>query len=288
MSAESLLFLPGPVMVAPEVLAAQQRPLMDHRGPVFAEILNRCSARLAPIFGTNCDVVLLGSSGTGGLEAAVANLISPGERWLAAPVGVFGKRLAAIAKTYGAVVEELPTDAGACMNPEAFSRRLADDRDREIRGVLLTHNETSTGVQNDLAAIAPALRAHGALSIVDSVSGLAASLMQMDAWGFDIVVSASQKALAAPPGVAMLAVSERAWATMEHATAPRWYFDLRMAREFVRKGQTPWTPPISIIYALDAALECYVNEGPVAFLQRHVQRAALVRARLQSFGFTFF
>ncbi len=288
MSAESLLFLPGPVMVAPEVLAAQHRPLIDHRGPAFAEILHRCSTRLAPIFGTTSDVVLLGSSGTGGLEAAVANLVSPGERWLAAPVGVFGKRLAAIAQRYGAIVEELPTEPGACMNPAAFAQRLTDDTHHEICGVLLTHNETSTGVQNDLAALVPALRAHGALVIVDSVSGLAASPMQMDAWGFDVVVSASQKALAAPPGVAMLAVSQRAWETMERSTAPRFYFDLRMAREFSRKGQTPWTPPISIVYALDAALERYVNEGSDAFMLRHVQRAALVRDRLEALGFTIF
>ncbi len=288
MTAESLLFLPGPVMVAPEVLAAQHRPLIDHRGPAFAEILHRCSTRLAPIFGTTSDVVLLGSSGTGGLEAAVANLVSPGERWLAAPVGVFGKRLAAIAQHYGAIVEELPTEPGACMNPTAFAQRLTDDRQHNIRGVLLTHNETSTGVQNDLAALVPALREHGALSIVDSVSGLAASPMHMDAWGFDVVVSASQKALAAPPGVAMIAVSQRAWEAMERSTSPRYYFDLRMAREFSRKGQTPWTPPISIVYALDASLDRYVNEGPDAFMARHVQRAALVRERLGALGFTIF
>ena len=285
---DPLLFLPGPVMVAPEVLAAQSRPLMDHRGPAFAEIFKRCALRMQPIFGTSQEILLLGSSGTGGLEAAIANLVSPGEHWLAAPMGIFGKRLMAIAQKYGCVVEELPTDLGSRVDPNLLAKRLAQDEDYRITGVLLTHNETSTGVQNDLAALAPALQEHGALVIVDSVSGLAASPMHMDDWGFDVVVSASQKALAAPPGVAMVAVSERAWAQMERSTAPRYYFDLLMAREFARKGQTPWTPPISIIYALDTALDLYEREGSSAFYARHVRRAAAVRERLVALGFTLF
>jgi aspartate aminotransferase-like enzyme len=152
--------------------------------------------------------------------------------------------------------------------------------------VLLTHNETSTGVQNDMAVYAPALRAHGAITLVDSVSGLGASEFRMDEWGYDVVVTASQKAFAAPPGAAMAAASERAWQRIAHARLPRFYFDLQRARDAARDGQTPWTPPISILYALDVALARYHAEGMTNAFARHARYASAVRAALERLGFT--
>jgi aspartate aminotransferase-like enzyme len=143
---------------------------------------------------------------------------------------------------------------------------------------LLTHNETSTGVQNDMAKLAPAVRNHGALSIVDSVSGLGATEFLMDEWGYDVVVSASQKVLAAPPGVAMVAVSPRAWKAIEESKTPRFYFDLLKAREFAKQGQTPWTPPVSVLFALDAALQHYHHEGAAKNWHRHAMYAQAIRA----------
>jgi aspartate aminotransferase-like enzyme len=285
---KSLLLLPGPVPVAQPVLEAMARPMINHRGSEFAHMQARIVERLRPAFGTAGDVVVLGSSGTGGLETAVVNLFSPGDILLSCPVGVFGKRLAAIAERHGCIVETVDTPPGAALDPDALQTRLSADKERRIAGILLTHNETSTGVQNDMKALAPIVRAHGALTIVDSVSGLGASEFCMDEWGYDLVVTASQKAFAAPPGVAMIAASDRAWHAVETTRTARFYFDLSKAREAARSGQTPWTPPISVLFALDVALERYHAVGMNAIFERHARYAAAVRAALEALGFTIF
>jgi aspartate aminotransferase-like enzyme len=281
---KQLLFIPGPVTCAPEVLAAMAEPLIDHRGPEFAGILGRVSAGMKPLFGTSGDVVVLGSSGSGGLEAAVASAFSPGDRVLATPVGVFGRRIASIASTYGLTVEAIETPLGHGLDPTALATRLRADSAHEIKGILLTHNETSTGVQNDMAALSAAIGSHPATVIVDSVSGLGASPFTMDVWNFDVVVTASQKALAVPPGLAMVAVSPRAWERMAAARAPRFYFDLLKAREFAKQGQTPWTPPVSLFYALETALQRYNAEGSERVYARHEGYASAIRAFAKAAG----
>ncbi len=287
---KQLLFIPGPVTVAAPVLAATGQQMIDHRGPRFHELLDSVSGRLKPIFGTlTADVLVLGGSGTGGLEAAVGNMFGPGDTLLACPVGVFGQRLVAIARTFGCTVEVLDTPWGSGVDPAALHARLAADTDKRITGILLTHNETSTGVQNELAPLAALTREHGAYVVVDSVSGLAASEFSMDDWGFDIVVTASQKALAVPPGLTMVAVAPRAWTKIAANRSPRFYFDLTKARDFAALGQTPWTPPVSILYALDAALDLYAAQGPANVWARHARYARAIRAacqalRLESFS----
>jgi aspartate aminotransferase-like enzyme len=285
---DQLLFIPGPVTVSPAVLAASARPMIDHRGPEFAAMIGAMASGMQPIFGTAGDVVFLGSSGTGGLEAAVASLFAPGERVLACPVGVFGKRLIAIARMWGLEVEEIATPPGSALDPAALAARLYADPAHTFAGVLLTHNETSTGVQNDMAALARAIGGHPALAVVDSVSGLGASEFRMDDWHFDVVVSASQKALAAPPGIAMAAVSERAWKKMGQAGNRRFYFDLAKAREFAALGQTPWTPPVSVAFALDAAIAAYHAEGAPAVWRRHAGYASAIRAGVEALGLEVF
>ena len=285
---KTLLLLPGPVPVAPPVLEAMAWPMINHRGPEFAELLARMERGMKPVFGTSGDVVFLGASGTGGLEAAVASCFSPGDRVLSCPVGVFGKRLAEIARVQGCEVEVLDTPLGAALDPAALRERLQQADARSLRGILLTHNETSTGVQNDMASIAAVTRGHDALTIVDSVSGLGASPFEMDTWGFDVVITASQKAFAAPPGVAMVAASERAWNVIESSRGTRFYFDLGKAREFARKGQTPWTPPISQFYALAVALERYHADGLEANFERLTSYARAVRAAFEVLGCTVF
>ena len=286
---KNLLFIPGPVTVPEHVLAAMSKPLIDHRGPQFAALVKAIDEGLRPIFGTReADIVLLGSSGTGGLEAAIASTFSPGDLVLAAPVGVFGKRLIAIAQTYGVNVDVLQTELGAALDPNALAEKLAQDRDRKYKGILLTHNETSTGVQNDMQRIAPIVREHGALTIVDSVSGLGATEFKMDDWGYDVVVTATQKVLAAPPGAAMVAVSPRAWKAIEAGKAPRFYFDLLKAREFARQGQTPWTPPVSVFFALEAALTHYHHEGAENVWKRHAMYAHAIRNAFEALGLRVF
>jgi aspartate aminotransferase-like enzyme len=285
---KQLLFIPGPVTCAPEILEALARPLIDHRGPEFAALLERVTHGMKPLFGTAGEVVLLGCSGTGGLEAAVASSFSPGQRLLAAPVGVFGRRLATIARTYGLHVETIETALGDAVDPGELAARLRADSEHEIAGILLTQNETSTGVQNDMAALAAAVGDHPATVIVDAVSGLGATPFWMDAWGFDVVVTASQKVLCAPPGLALVAVSDRGWERMGAANIPRVYLDLLRAREFAKDGQTPWTPPVSLAFALDAAIELYNGEGAQHVYARHDRYARAIRAFAAASGIDVF
>jgi aspartate aminotransferase-like enzyme len=285
---KQLLFIPGPVTCAPEILEALARPLIDHRGPEFAAILERVTHGMKPLFGTAADVVLLGCSGTGGLEAAVASSFSPGQRILAAPVGVFGRRFATIARTYGLQVETIETPLGDALDPAELAARLRADSAHEIAGILLTQNETSTGVQNDMAALAAAVGDHPATVIVDAVSGLGATPFWMDAWGFDVVVTASQKVLCAPPGLALVAVSERGWERMAAANIPRVYLDLVRAREFAKDGQTPWTPPVSLAFALEAAIGLYNGEGAQHVYARHDRYARAIRAFAAAAGIDVF
>ena len=281
---KNLLFIPGPVTVADAVLAAMAKPLMDHRSAPFAKILKRIESRMRPIFGTRGDVLVLSSSGTGGLETAVANMFGPDDTVLVCPIGVFGQRFIDLAKIYGCKVEVLETPWGSAVDPAALRARLKADTQKKITGILLTQNETSTGAQNDMAALAQAIRGHNAYVVVDAVSGLGASEFRMDDWGFDVVVTASQKAIAAPPGIAMVAVSERAWAKMEHNTSPRFYFDLKRARDFSALGETPWTPAVSIAYALDVALDLFEKEGDANVWRRHDRYARAIRAALEALG----
>ncbi len=285
---KQLLFIPGPVTVSEPVLAAMARPLIDHRGPEFAALLERISTGMQPIFGTSAEVVLLGNSGTGGLEAAVASVFSPRDVVLACPVGVFGKRFISIARSYGLEVEVLDTAFGHAVDAQALAARLKGKGAQRIAGILLTHNETSTGVENDMTALAEAIGDHPATVVVDSVSGLGASEFRMDEWGFDIVVTASQKALAVPPGLAMVAVGDRAWERIEAARSPRFYLDLAKAREFAKNGQTPWTPPVSIAFALDVALERYHAQGAPAAWARHDLYARAIRAAAEALGLEIF
>jgi aspartate aminotransferase-like enzyme len=285
---KQLLFIPGPVTVAEPVLAAMGKPMIDHRGPEFKELQASIVSRLKPVFGTSGDVLLLGCSGTGGLEAAMTNMFGPGEKVLVAPVGVFGNRFAEIARTWGVEVEILPTEWGRGVDAKALKARLEADTKREIKGVVLTHNETSTGVQNPMGPLADAIRAHGAYSLVDSVSGLAASEFTMDAWGFDVVVAASQKALGVPPGMAMVAVSKRAWDKMASVKSPRYYLDLKKALDFQAIGQTPCTPPVSIAYALDVALDRYAQEGPANVWARHQRNTDAIVNWAEGLGLELF
>ena len=285
---KSLLFLPGPVTVAEPVLAAMSRPLIDHRGPAFAALLGRVVSQLQPVFGTKQPIAMLGSSGTGGLEAALVSLFSPGDRLLACPLGVFGRRFIDIARTYGCEVEIIETELGSALDPQALAQRLRADRERRFSGILLTHNETSTGVQQEMEAVAAAVADHGALTLVDSVSGMGASEFLMDAWGFDAVVTASQKVFAAPPGVAMVALSDRAIARLKGAKVPSFYFNLHKALEFSELGQTPWTPPVSIFFALEAALASYQAEGAQNVFRRHLMYAEAIRAAAQELNMELF
>src|SRR5215470_10640818 len=285
---KSLLFIPGPVAAPAPVLAAMAKPLINHRGPEYARLLHSIADRMQSIFATKGDVLLMGSSGTGSLEAAVTNMFGPGDTVLACPTGVFGERIAAIAKMWGCTVEMLETPLGAGVDAEALAARLRADREKKITGILLTHNETSTGVQIDLGATSRAIGDHPAYVVVDSVSGLGASEFKMDTWRLDIACAASQKALACPPGLAMVAVSARAWEKIKGNKAPRFYFDLPKHKEFFDKGEPPWTPPVSVAFALDVAIDLYERQGPRNVWARHARYTDALHEAVKALGMQIF
>lgn len=286
------LRVPGPTPLPDAVREAGARQMVNHRGPEFAALMGRVTAALQRGFRTSNDVLLVGASGTGGLEAAVVNHLSPGDRVLAVSMGAFGDRFAKIATRYGADVTKLDVEWGRAADPAAVRQALAGmvaDRRGPV-AVFLTHNETSTGVTNPIEQLAAAIRAEApdALILVDAISGLGAVPFDADGWGLDVVITGSQKSWMAPPGLTMLSVSERGWAAAERATMPRFYFDLKAHRESAAKGATPWTPPVGVCFALDVALQAIEAEGYAAIFARHAACGAATRAGLEALGFRLF
>ncbi|MGQ9553861.1 MAG: pyridoxal-phosphate-dependent aminotransferase family protein [Anaerolineae bacterium] len=285
MPLKSQLRIPGPTPLPPEVLQALSRPMINHRSPEFHQLLFALEERVQKVIGTGNDVLFLTASGTGGLEAAVANAITAGDRVLSVCIGHFGERFAEIAEVFGAKVDYLRFAPGTAADPVLLAQQLTRER---YEAVLVTHSETSTGVLNDLPAISRALDSapYRPLLLVDGVSSLAAVPLSLADRECDIVVTASQKAWMAPPGLAMLVVSERAWAKIEACRSPRVYLDLVAARRYARRGETPWTPAISVLYGLDAALDLILAEGLASVFARHQLLARRFRAGLRDMGLT--
>jgi aspartate aminotransferase-like enzyme len=283
---EQNLRTPGPIPLPAAVREAQAQPMIDHRGTEFGEMQREIVAGIAELVGTSGEVLLLTGSGSGALEAAVVNTLSPGDRVLAVSIGSFGDRFAAIASAFGASVDRLDGEWGSAIDPAALRDRL--HAAEPYRAVLLTHNETSTGVVNPLRELAAA--AHDApgdpLVLVDGISGLGAMPFEMDDWGVDLVVSASQKAWNASPGIAIAAVGERARAAGESAGMPRYYWDFAQARDWATKGQTPWTPAISVLFGLRVGVRQLLDEGRERTWARHAAIAAGVAAGIETLGLT--
>jgi aspartate aminotransferase-like enzyme len=282
---EPNLRIPGPTALPPSVREAGARQMINHRGPEFAAMLGRILDGMKPFFGTSSDVAMLSCAGSGGLEAAIVNTLSPGDRVLGVSIGSFGDRFAKIAGIYGADVTKLDAEWGYAAAADEVRERLRAMP--EVKAVLLTHNETSTGVMNPIGTLAAAIREERpeALILVDSVSGLGAVPFEMDSWGVDVVVTGSQKAWMAAPGLAMLALSERGWAATETAKMPRFYLDLRSHRESAALGQTPFTPAIAVVYQVDEGLRLMHAEGKEKVFLRHEACAAASRAGLEALGF---
>ena len=276
------LRIPGPTPVPADILEAVGRPMVDHRGRPFAALIQRVTERLKEFFVTKQDVLILSTSGTGSMEAAVVNTLSPGDKVLVVSIGAFGDRFAKIAETFGAQVTVLPYEWGQAADPEDVRKALAADS--EIKAVLVTHNETSTGVTNPLEEIAKVVREADRLLLVDAISSLGAIPCDMDGWGLDVVVTGSQKGWMVPPGLAFIALSERGWQAYESARMPRFYMDVAKARDFLQKGQTPWTPTISVYFGLDVALEKMAAEGLEGVHARHARIGQMVREGVKALG----
>jgi aspartate aminotransferase-like enzyme len=280
------LRIPGPTPCPPEILKAMTRQMINHRGEEFAGILNGVTEKLKQIFQTRNDVFLLTASGTGGLEAAVVNTLSPGDRVLSVSNGVFAERFATIAQRFGAEVIFLRFEWGKAADTDAVRKALQSEP--KIKAVLVTHNESSTGVTNNLAAISSVVKKSGKLLLVDAISSMGAINLPVDDWHCDVVVTASQKAWMIPPGLAMVSVSQEAWQAHANARMPRLYWDFAQAKNYLERGQTPWTPAISTVFALSVSLEMMLKEGLPNIVARHARVGGATRKGVKSLGLSLF
>ncbi len=282
------LRIPGPTPLPPQVLKTLSQQMINHRGHAYEEMQARITENLKYFFQTKSDIFLLTSSGMGGLEAAVSNFFSPGDKLIFFTCGEFGNRFAEIGRRFGGDMVHVKFPLGKSVDRDEVYRVLISEK--KIDGIFFTHNETATGVLNTIAAFALIVKAHSSkpLLIVDSISALGAVNLPMDALGIDVLVSASQKAWMAPPGLAFIAVSPLAWKRHENAKMPHYYFDISMYKEFAQKFQTPATPAVSTLFALDTSLQMMRKEGRENIYKRHLDLMRHLREGTKKLGLSLF
>jgi aspartate aminotransferase-like enzyme len=277
------LFTPGPTPVPEHVMLDMAQPMIHHRHPEFIELFQRVNDNLKYLFQTSQDVFSLASSGTGAMEAAVCNLLSPGDSVLYVNAGKFGERWGEICRAYGVHAEEIKIEWGKSVTPSDISRALKSHSD--CTAVFLTHSETSTGVVHNIQEIAKIVRDNSnALVVVDGITSVGAIELRMDEWGLDAVMTGSQKGLMIPPGLAFIAFSERAWRFIERSTLPKYYFDMKFARKALQNSETPWTPAVSLLVGLNSALRMLRQEGIESIWRRHAAIAEAVRTGCKALG----
>jgi aspartate aminotransferase-like enzyme len=262
------LRIPGPTPVPPQVMEALQGPMVPHRGEYFATLFADLQEQMKRIHGTTGDVYVLAGTGSAGWEASIVNTLNPGDKVLAIVNGNFGERFVTVAEAFGMNVVRLDAEWGKGIDVAEVRAKLAENPD--VRAVLLTQNETSTGVLNPVKEIGEAVREHGALLFVDAVSGLPGAKLDMDAWNCDVVFSGSQKAFMCPPGLSIIAVGDRVWDYVDQATIPRYMLDFKRMRDALARGSTPSTAPLSLIYAIKAACDMMEAEGMDNVYKRHI------------------
>lgn len=277
------LFTPGPTPVPEQALLRMAEPIIHHRTPEYRAVAARVNANLRTVFQTTRPVLTLTSSGTGGVEASVVNLFSPGDKVVAVNGGKFGERWVELPRAYGLEAVDAAVEWGKTMQPERLAALLREHPD--AKAVYITQCETSTGTFFDVRALAEAVRRNsGALVCVDAISALGAHELRFDEWGIDVCVTGSQKGLMIPPGLSFIALSARAEEAMASARLPRFYFDLRRALDAHDTHDTPWTPAVTLVLGLDVALQAIVDEGLPAVWERHRRLASALRAGVRAMG----
>jgi len=280
------LLTPGPTPVPERLSLRMAQPIVHHRSPEFEQVFARCREGLSWLFQTKQDVVQLAASGTGAMEAALTNFLRRGDEAIVIDAGKFGERWGKLAKAYGVQAISLKISWGSAVDPGAVKAALEEHPN--AKAVLVQANESSTGVAHPVQKLAQITRNHPAILVVDAISALGAFDLPFDAWGIDVMVSGSQKALGLPPGLAFLAASEKAWKLNETADLPRFYFDLKRERDNQRKNQSAWTPAISLVEGLDESLKMFREEGLEACFARHERLARGARAGMQALGLQLF
>lgn len=288
MKKNKLLMTPGPTNVPYEVREAMSRPMIHHRTKEFEVYFNSMNENLKEIFQTQNHILTLCSSGTGAMEAAIVNAFSPGDRVLVANSGVFGDRLVKIATKFGLDVEAMNIPWGEGITGEDIKSVLDSEKGKDIKGVLVTHNETSTGVTNDIESIGEVLKDRDCLFIIDAVSSLGGIDVKTDEWGIDIVIAGSQKALMLPPGLAFVSVSDKAWQFIEKSTFPKFYFDFLAYKKSLKKHTTPYTPAVTLIIGASQSLKMLLDEGLDNIFDRHINLGEACRAAVKSIGLELF
>ena len=274
---------PGPTPIPDDIVEAMGNPMINHRGPEFDELITKVTAQLKQVFMTSNDLFILTASGTGALEASLVNTLSPGDKVVAATAGSFGDRFIDMAVAFGADVHRLDFEWGEAIDPEAVRQALRDDP--EVKAVMVTHNETSTGVTHPMEDIARvAKQEFDKLLLVDAVSSLGCIPLPVDAWDCDLVGTASQKGFMIPPGLAFISISDRGWEAQKTATMPRFYFDLEEAKTTLERGQTPFTPNVAAMYGLSLGLDKMMDEGLEGVFGRHASIGQLARDRVRELG----
>lgn len=288
MEKEKLLMTPGPTMIPARVLEVMRRQIIHHRTKEFEVVYDGLEEDLKFVFQTKNMVLMFSSSGTGAMESAVVNLFSPGDKVLAISIGAFGDRFAEIAQAFGLNVNKLAVNWGEAVDVSKFKEIL--DSDKEIKAVLMTHNETSTGVTNDIEAVGKLIKGTDKLLVVDAISSLGGLDLQMDNWGIDVVVTGSQKALMAPPGLGYVALSDKAWEAVNASKLPKFYWDYKKYRKgLLKEGENPpYTPAISLLMAQAEALKMIKEEGLQEVFARHKKLALATQAGVAELGLELF
>ena len=277
------LRIPGPTPCPDEIMELMSSPMINHRGPEFKELLYSVTDRLKRVFQTGNDLYILTASGTGALEASLVNTLSPGDEVIAAVTGSFGRRYADMAEAVGASVTRLDFEWGTAADVPTIRQAL--EAQPNVKAVLVTHNETSTGVINDLEAIAAVVKGEfDKLLLVDAISSLGCVSLPVDRWRCDVVATASQKGFLTPPGLSFISFGPGAWEARKSATATSFYFDLLTAQTYLERGQTPFTPNLPLFYALDRSLDVLLDEGLEETYTRHAYFGDMTRRGVKALG----
>jgi aspartate aminotransferase-like enzyme len=280
------LLAPGPTPVPPEALLAMAMPIIHHRAPDFLPVLDSAKKGLQWLYQTKNDVLILCSTGTGGMDGTVSNFLSPGDDVLVINGGKFGERWTKICQAYGMKVEELIVEWGYAVKAEQVEAALK--KNPKIKAVFVQANETSTGVYHDVKSVAAVVKKTDALFVVDAISALVAHDIRTDEWGIDVVIGGSQKGVMLPPGLAFVSVSDKAWKMADTAKTPKFYFNFKKERENLSKNQTTWTSPVTLIIGLNAAIKMLQDEGLENVLKRHDKLARATRAGALALGLKLF
>lgn len=284
-----MLMIPGPTPVPEKVLLALAKHPIGHRTGEFSEIMAEVTQNLKWIHQSENDVLVLTASGTGAMEAGIINFLSPGDRVLVGCNGKFGERWADLSAAFGLEVEKITAQWGKPLDTQQFQEKLAADKNKTIKAVIITHSETSTGVLNDLETINRYVKEHGeALMIVDAVTSLGAVNIPIDDWGIDIVASGSQKGYMIPPGLGFVCVSPKAWEAYKTAKLPRFYLDLGAYKKAASKNSNPFTPPVNLVVALQEALRMMKAEGLESIFARHQRLMIATREAIKSLSLPLF